>query len=604
MNQVKRIAIVSLSVLLACLACGPQARAEKSMQYLWSGAVLKSEGFKVRDHVFFVPPGDWLLVQREDFTGRSSDNPMEQGRPSESIHFAQVAGKKLVASMLFKTGLHPNGIGTWMHQPCAHRDPLHRNTFDSDPTHPECLLVEYTTSAHPDVSAWMTRSIDRWRKDEKLEMPATWLKSTYSKYQSGDYVVITYWINPEFLGGFPPPKDTRWNVNDWHVDNVGKSPERAAFLADWIKWSEAAAASYRNSMASDGRGIPLPPLPKRLLGTLSASPNPCLLSTARTCATTLTWTSTGTASASVFARSGGAAPVYVAGGTSGTNSPDWITAPGHTFELRAGKSASDPLLASIKVNGISGSIAVSPNPCTLTSAGTCSTTLSWTSAGVEKPSVYVRTGNEPLKAMTGGVSGSTLVPWVTAAGNTFEMRAGPSASDTLLASVHVKGIPAPPAGSISASPNPCTLTREGTCTTTLSWTATGVAEASVYVRAGDGPLKPMANGLVGKADVPWVTARGVTFELHAGPSEAGPLLAITTVSGAPASQPAPASPASPASRPPKPGPATPPAQGGAAPLPAKVEPTTPGSLPPPATPPPAKIGPRLGPGPAPASAPA
>jgi hypothetical protein len=223
------------------------------------------------------------------------------------------------------------------------------------------------------------------------------------------------------------------------------------------------------------------------------------------------------------------------GGTSGTVLVPWITAAGDTFELHAGPSLSDPLLASITVAGVApgatGAISASPNPCTLSAAGTCSTTLTWSTANASSASIWVRAGNEPLKPMTGGTSGTVLVPWITAAGDTFELHAGPSASDPLLALVKVRGSVPDATGVIGASPNPCILSAAGTCTTTLGWETNGVASASIYVRAGSGPLMPMTGGLSGTAVAPWITAAGNTFELHAGPLASDPLLASVVVNG-------------------------------------------------------------------------
>jgi hypothetical protein len=274
MKHLRPLAIASLSFCLIGTAYGPPARADRSLQYLWGGAVLKSEGFKVRDRVFPLPPGNWTLVEREDFTGHPNDDPTDSGRESSAAYFIQIDGKTLVATASFRLGLHPLvGGGTWTIQPCAARDPLYRNAFKSDPTHPECLLVDYATSAQPKGPPWLQRTIDKWRATEGLRGPVTWLQATYSNYQSNDYMVATYSINPEYLGGFPPPKDVRWNVNDWYVDNVAKSQVRAAFVADWIKWSEAAAAAYRQSMAPIYPNMPmpasrpLPPLPRRAVST-------------------------------------------------------------------------------------------------------------------------------------------------------------------------------------------------------------------------------------------------------------------------------------------------------------------------------------------------
>jgi hypothetical protein len=264
MNRIKYSVFL---LLAACLAHVPQAFAAKSYRELWGGAVLKAGAFRVEGHTLALPPGDWLVVEHEDFKGMPSDIPAQGSADSYAIYLAQLDGRKLIAAASFKFGRHPNySGGTWTNSPCEKRDPLFKDSFASDPKHPECLLLDYATEVLSDESAWMKRSIRRWGKGmiekEALNRPPVFLKSTYSKYQSDYYLVVSYWINPEYLGGFPPVKDTRWNVNDWYIDNVDKSPERRAYVDELIKWSLAGATSYRQSMSADGVGAPLPPLPR------------------------------------------------------------------------------------------------------------------------------------------------------------------------------------------------------------------------------------------------------------------------------------------------------------------------------------------------------
>ncbi len=109
-------------------------------------------------------------------------------------------------------------------------------------------------------------------------------------------------------------------------------------------------------------------------GTIAATPNPCDVSAAGTCAAQVTWTSSGTDRASVYVRTGMGSPVLFATGNHGSASAPWITLYGATFELHAGLLASDPMITSVVVTGAvdgfsassaMGTIAATPNPCTL-----------------------------------------------------------------------------------------------------------------------------------------------------------------------------------------------------------------------------------------------
>jgi hypothetical protein len=74
------------------------------------------------------------------------------------------------------------------------------------------------------------------------------------------------------------------------------------------------------------------------------------------------------------------------------------------------------------------------------------------------------------------------------------------------------------AGPISASPNPCVLSG-ALCTTYLTWSTSGVSNAQVWVRVGDGPETNFANQQsCGGTDcpAPWIEGNGAvyTFTLY------------------------------------------------------------------------------------------
>ncbi len=82
--------------------------------------------------------------------------------------------------------------------------------------------------------------------------------------------------------------------------------------------------------------------------TISASPNPCALTTASaTCTSTITYSSTNAPNAGLFFGS-----TLVGGGSSGTYTPTWINSSGFTFDVRVDRNnANSSVLASVFVNG-------------------------------------------------------------------------------------------------------------------------------------------------------------------------------------------------------------------------------------------------------------
>ncbi len=86
------------------------------------------------------------------------------------------------------------------------------------------------------------------------------------------------------------------------------------------------------------------------MGTMSASPNPCILtSPTGTCTTKLTWATNGVSVASIYVRAGDKPLAPMTNLLSGSTDVPWITGAGATFELHAGAMVVDPLIARIEV---------------------------------------------------------------------------------------------------------------------------------------------------------------------------------------------------------------------------------------------------------------
>ena len=90
----------------------------------------------------------------------------------------------------------------------------------------------------------------------------------------------------------------------------------------------------------------------------------------------------------------------------------------------------------------------------------------------------------------------------------------------------------PPAGTIAPSSSTCALSTAGsTCSVTIHWTTSGVLQnASVWVTSG-GLTQKFAEGLFASAEAAWVGIDPATFQLYAGTTNTGQLLASTTVQG-------------------------------------------------------------------------
>ena len=126
-----------------------------------------------------------------------------------------------------------------------------------------------------------------------------------------------------------------------------------------------------------------------------------------------------------------------------------------------------------------GTVTATPNPCNIAMGSTtCSTTISWNSNN-SGASVWVSDlSNNGLQLFANGQSGAQAATWITTAGSRFHLKVG---SQTLSTVGVLGNPPPPPSGSISASPNPCTIAPGNTtCNITVNWSSVNAPTADVW----------------------------------------------------------------------------------------------------------------------------
>lgn len=193
-------------------------------------------------------------------------------------------------------------------------------------------------------------------------------------------------------------------------------------------------------------------------GSISASPNPCAVPAGGTCRSSISWASGGTSLASIWVEadhSGPIAPVLFAQGTSGSQDASWIQAGSYLFVLRNGSAQFGPELARVTVTGASqsASLAASPPTCAVPSGGTCSTTLSWSTAPAVLATVWVEsdhTGPITPQNVAQGTSGSASISWIQVGTYAFVLRQGTAASGVELARTTVIGTSSAPSNPYQA----------------------------------------------------------------------------------------------------------------------------------------------------------
>ena len=137
--------------------------------------------------------------------------------------------------------------------------------------------------------------------------------------------------------------------------------------------------------------------------------------------------------------------------------------------------------------------------------------------------VTVKEASFAPKNVSGQLSGSVTIPWIGSNPYLFtlyEIGSGGQRSilDTVAVTGTVEGAPPPPSvrGTITADPNPCTLSSPGgRCTTTIEWaTSADVSDALVTVKEASFAPKNVSGQLSGSVTIPWIGSNPYLFTLY------------------------------------------------------------------------------------------
>jgi len=116
------------------------------------------------------------------------------------------------------------------------------------------------------------------------------------------------------------------------------------------------------------------------------------------------------------------------------------------------QTISNSVTVTVPAPAPTGSISADPSPCTIPAGETlCSTTIRWSTQNAGAPCVYLK---QPPTKCACGKSGSKVASWIHRQGRTLELKNGGTYAADTLATVFVKGVPAPPpAPTVSAAFN-------------------------------------------------------------------------------------------------------------------------------------------------------
>ncbi|MGH9521632.1 MAG: hypothetical protein ACRD3E_03770, partial [Terriglobales bacterium] len=219
-------------------------------------------------------------------------------------------------------------------------------------------------------------------------------------------------------------------------------------------------------------------------GGIAANPDPCPIATgSSTCKTTVTWNTENVASVQVIMTDSQAptSPQVIGTSLSGSYSAS-IQAPPHsyTFTLYDTSTGNSVWLASTGVvatgNGI---LTASPDPCFIASGSSvCNASVNWSTNMVTSAEVTEQDMSTNVEtSISTGTPGTKALALAGPKTYVFRLYDTSSGSRNFL---DAYGITVSGSGSISASPNPCSVTGgSSVCNATVTWTTANMTSAEV-----------------------------------------------------------------------------------------------------------------------------
>ncbi len=219
--------------LLSLLACTAHAQSIETFQ---KGAIISGGFVTLGKRQVPIPPGEWKLASvKEGRTRIQAPQFRDDAKTVNALLIRNRNGEYDIGIRVFGS-LASTGAGRWSDEPCKSDDVLYKNTFNSTYEHPECLLIDFHLP------------------DPNNNIHFTFLSAVYSKYMWGDFLIVTYYVNPALRGITTSSASSRRN-NEWHKDKIHLSKEKSEYLARFKEWALDAAGVYRRLLLGDSTPV-------------------------------------------------------------------------------------------------------------------------------------------------------------------------------------------------------------------------------------------------------------------------------------------------------------------------------------------------------------
>jgi hypothetical protein len=237
---------VSLLLLCSPFAMLGNAHAEAEMGSPVEGQLVLGK------RSFALPPGQWHIVDTSGSNTKISMGGGDGGAVRNGYLVQYDAQKRFVAAMVIRATVSSTGrVASWNDTTCDTKNLLVNQALDGRMDFPACFLVYYSRNFWKDSpSTEADKRIWSWYQENKIALPTTALATSYIKYFAGDFVRVTYWLNPE-LAGIPADKGLG-SPSAWSSELIKSNPENLNYIETVKTWGTSLIAANRASLL-DGK---------------------------------------------------------------------------------------------------------------------------------------------------------------------------------------------------------------------------------------------------------------------------------------------------------------------------------------------------------------
>jgi hypothetical protein len=154
---------------------------------------IEDKKITIGDRELILPEGDWTLIAvRETAVIRSG---ISRVGTTYNTYAVKIVDQKWVAAVLFRANEYSvSGIRSWIPEPCKADTIIFKDEYAGRFDFPECLMVQSRGSHLRNSTGEFFPQAEKWLKSNDITLPGSVYQITYSKYQGGDYGLVTVFL--------------------------------------------------------------------------------------------------------------------------------------------------------------------------------------------------------------------------------------------------------------------------------------------------------------------------------------------------------------------------------------------------------------------------